>query len=606
MSDARVTSSSARACRVLASVRREGGTLHVVIAEAGPARLEIRQAVSVVASDRAGLERLIRSARVERVVHVLPTRAAVSRCERVQATTKAEAHAAGSLLGEASLPEDAPGHRRGVGVLATGAGESWVLLTAWPTTVAGADRVPIDVEQTWAPVSACLAGLVSAGGADAAAAVADHPAGTVVALRVSAERCSIRTMVEEPGSPEWNETIASIGDGDPNAAGSRLVLSASVRSGLAVRVSGAGIGTGSAWWNTFGLGVGALRAAADDSLEGLASLSVDGRTTREMWPVRVASWLKQPKHAMAMAGVGAATLLFGPLVAAWANEAILSRSAEPYLQNAKRAKELKRHASLYRQFEESRWPMTKLWAEVSRATPVGVIVEDLRLAPEMEYGLAIRGTADNADAFSQLQRSLNGSGLITAVRIDRTETTPDGVSFDLSARVIDAQSPGKGLDDFAARTLQTRIYVEGSGPRVAAAEPEPEPEMDQDMGDEAPAEDRPGATNARRDPPPRSTRPGIAAASDPNALPPPLTDDEINAMDAKALLGWTSRSVAAKRAGIDPSEKARLEDEVRKMRERYQQLTSKKSDAPTTPPPTPPTPPPTPPANPPASSGGGS
>ena len=229
---------------------------------------------------------------------------------------------------------------------------------------------------------------------------------------------------------------------------------------------------------------------------------------------------------------------------------MLKYKAGPLLAQAEEQAKRDRRAALYGQLNKTRWPMTKLMAEVAASTPVGISVDRVVLSPEAEYGLSISGTADSLDSLEQLQANLNRTGLISSLKADKTEAASNGVSFTRSAKVSDPLVRATLADDFAAKPLRDRIYNEdGTRIRNSAARIDDAPDTSSDRG-----EDRPRSG-------PRS------APSTPKAAASlaPLSDTDIAAMDyATAMKEWSAR-LGPSRTDPDPTVKARLAEEVKKL-----------------------------------------
>jgi len=234
---------------------------------------------------------------------------------------------------------------------------------------------------------------------------------------------------------------------------------------------------------------------------------------------------------------------------------------------------MERSAAMYSQLERSRWPMTKLLADVSGATPVGITVTNLRLSPEQ--GLAIQGTADAADLVNTLQANLNKTRLFSNIKINRVESKSQSLAeFDVTADVTQPHAPSKPVEDFAARTLAQRMYGEGASntsmPVARTDEGSGSRRRVERGGSERPTAERAnGGEQADSRPSEAGSR---RPSSMPEAVPPPVSDEDIAKMDRSAAMkGWTNRkSYIQKNPGLDAATKQRLEDEVTKMRARQQ------------------------------------
>jgi len=267
-----------------------------------------------------------------------------------------------------------------------------------------------------------------------------------------------------------------------------------------------------------------------------------------------------------VASASAAILLL-PLGLAWATVAVLdAKVAALHAQEGSR-EELARAAALHEVLRKSRWPMTKLLADIAGALPVGVRVESIRLAPDQ--GLGLEGTADSADGAITLQQNLNKSGIFSDVRIARADTGAGGtVTFEISAAVVSPTLNAPPIEDFASKPLAVRLYGEGASntnwsadsDKTASSRPgRPErparPEGDNGKSDDGKAGDGPSAPS----------RPSGAGSDD---IPEALTDDQIKAMDFNgAMKAWAARKKAlSTQKSLDQPTKDRLTSEVDRLK----------------------------------------
>jgi hypothetical protein len=230
--------------------------------------------------------------------------------------------------------------------------------------------------------------------------------------------------------------------------------------------------------------------------------------------------------------------------------------------------ELEKKAALYGELEQSRWPMAKLLNDLSTAAPVGITVQNLRLAPGQ--GLTLKGVARSQELVTQFQAALNRTKVFGGVTVSRTEFRDSGVEFDLTAQVVGPSVPvqlarDEDLEkntDYAGHSLAERLYGPGASNDTVgegAARPPGRSRRDRTAGGEAPRAGDPAAGERR--PSPSET------------VPPPLTDEQVARMDrTTAMREWTTRQRAAVTLrNIDAATKQRLQDEARKCKERFDQ-----------------------------------
>jgi len=529
--------------------------------------------------------------RVHHLVRVLPAADTVCRASRVDNAQPAELLSALALLSEASLPEDAPPHRRAGGVVPdlSADGKRGAIFTAWITPPPEEPDLPVE-DETFIASAAALAMLRAPSGL---AVLCDRAGVSIVAS--GPDRLAARAIVEDPTNhaaiaARIAETCRAVG---ANPAGevidshARLRLDASSRAALASRVEG--LVPEQRWLDQYGVAIGAALCALspDAATRSLAQLRDQPPAERRTVPERFAEWVSVPRNAL-VAGVAAAALvILAPLGIAATRSALLKSKSTNLRQVDEQRAALSKQAAMYQQLETVRWPMTKLMGDISAATPQGVIVEVLRLSPEQ--GLMIKGTADSQEVLGKLQSHLNQTGLFDKLKIDRAVSGSSGVEFDISANVLNPTIYVKPIDDFAEKPLAVRLYGEAArnAPIVATESGSSDRSRDsassgrengRDNGRSSGREN--GRDNGRessrdsRSPAPadssRSSRPSSGSGAPSLAdVPPELTDAQIGAMDrTTAMKEMVARRRASAVQGIDPGVKARLDTEVTKLQDR--------------------------------------
>lgn len=558
--------------RRVASLHRRGDGWRLVVLEAStPPR--VLEASAVPGAVPAALAEAHARHRFERVVRVAPGRETIARSGTVPTGRPEETASALALLAEAQLPGTLPPHRRAAGVIPDGSsnGTRAVLLTGWEGRADPPGPIIRRVPEVWTTEIAALAVLRGARSAWAASA----DAGAVSILVTGRDRTAARVLIEDAGTPARfrqaaaravAETCAAVGIELPARELPALALDSPAAADLRRRVLG--VPDDRAWLEEYGIALGAALAAADDDplTSGLASLLEAAPARRTPIVRRAASWLARPRHAAATIAVCAAVMLLVPLLFAWARLAILEGKSAGLADRAKLQAEHRLRTALYEQLAASRLPMTKLLADASAAAPVGVVANAITITPDQ--GVAIQGTADNPGLVDTFQANLNATRLFGSVKVSRVVASGSGVEFDLSAAVANPHARAAGAEDFAGKPLAVRLYGEGasnatapvggSGADTSRASASRPARRDSER---APAERSPG------DEPRESRRP---SAGSPDQPPPPLSDAEIASMDrAAATREWVSRRTFPQRnPTIDAGTKARLEDEVRRLRGR--------------------------------------
>lgn len=527
--------------------------------------------------------------RVHHLVRVLPAADTVCRASRVDNAQPAEVLSALALLSEASLPEEAPAHRRAGGVVPDLSvdGKRGAIFTAWITPPPEEPDLPVE-DETFIASAAALAMLRAPSGL---AVLCDRAGVSIVAS--GPDRLAARAIVEDPSnhaaiSARITETCRAVGASPASEvveSRARLRLDASSRSALASRVEG--LVPEQRWLDQYGVAIGAALAALspDAATRTLAQLRDEPPAERRTAPERFADWVAIPRNAL-VAGVAAAALvILAPLGIAATRSAVLKSKSTNLKQVDEQRAALAKQAAMYQQLESMRWPMTKLMGDISAATPQGVIVEVLRLSPEQ--GMMMKGTADSQEVLGKLQSHLNQTGLFDKLKIDRAVSGSSGVEFDISANVLNPTIYVKPVDDFAEKPLAVRLYGEAArnAPIVAAESGSSERSRESSSSGASRDSGRESGRNGTRESgressrdsrspaaadSSRSSRPSSGSGAPSLAdVPPELTEAQIGAMDrTTAMKEMVARRRASAVQGIDPGVKARLDTEVTKLQER--------------------------------------
>lgn len=523
--------------------------------------------------------------RVHHLVRVLPAADTVCRASRVDSAQPAELLSALALLGEASLPEEAPAHRRAGGVVPdlSADGRRGAIFTAWITPPPEEPDLPVE-DETFIASAAALAMLRSPSGL---AVLCDRAGVSIVAS--GPDRLAARAIVEDPTNhaaiaARIAETCRAVGATAANEVvetHARLRLDATSRSALASRVEG--LVPEQRWLDQYGVAIGAALAALspDAATRTLAQLRDEPPAERRTAPERFVDWITVPRHALAAGVAAAALVIIAPLGIAATRGAVLKSKSTNLRQVDEQRAALSKQAAMYQQLETMRWPMTKLMGDISAATPQGVIVEVLRLSPEQ--GMMMKGTADSQEVLGKLQSHLNQTGLFDKLKIDRAVSGSSGVEFDISANVLNPTIYVKPVDDFAEKPLAVRLYGEAArnAPLVATESGSTDHSREsssssgprdggrsgtRESGRESSRDSRsPAAADSSRSSRPSSGS-GVPSLAD---VPPELTDAQIGAMDrTTAMKEMVARRRASAVQGIDPGVKARLDTEVTKLQDR--------------------------------------
>jgi Tfp pilus assembly protein PilN len=564
---------------MVAALDRRGGAWRLVIDRR--ARAGGFETVTLGDADLATLADRLAKAGVTRLVRVAPACECLAKIDATPDAAGEELVAAMDLLGEAGLPEDVPAHRRAVGFVGS---PSRVLVTAWMRREAISPKLTIPgIEEYWITEPAALLSLAKGEGFSLLSW--DRDLGSILAVKTAGERPLVRCIrADGNDTAAWSKALAAAA----KSVGTESVASADSVRGVMTDTATLGA-TGiseTAAAGEFGIAMGAvLVAAGDDARSALATLRSGSENGREPVMLRAARWISVPKRAVLAGAVSLGLCALAPMGMAWARLKV-AESKLASIGGAKDEREaLTKDAALYKQLEQSRWPMTKLLADVSNATPVGVVMESLSLERDGSQGVLMKGRADTPEVLSTLQKNLAGSGVVSAVQVTSVEADGNGVSFSLQARVTSPRSASRLTDDYGKSTLQDRIYAGGSSP-IAGAVPSEAAKPDAMAMDDKddPVEKSAGADDGGGDGTGSRTvrlnsgaRRGETAtsgetnkATKPLEVPPPLTDEQIAAMDkGTATKEWAARRAAFQRVSTSPDDKARLEAEVKKLEPKW-------------------------------------
>lgn len=490
-----------------------------------------------------------------RLVRLAPLGDTIARLIEVPVADAAQMIAAAGLLAEAELPPSVPSHRRAGGLLPGAAkpGIRQAMAVGWLDR--GAAIEPLgDLDEVFCPPAAAMAFLR---GEQPCIACIDPAGDAYAVMAIGAERGVLRIVLEDAAD---SASLAGVARGSllaaANAVGesvdvrpAEVMLDAASRAWLASKVEG--FRDEQSWIDQYALALGAAMVASTPDAAPMARLTVRPPEVVEPTPVRVATWLTQGSRPWWVGAAACLVLLLAPWGLASARDAILTGRVRVIEEMKRGNADVDRQAALYAQLDISRWPLSKLLADVSGATPVGVVATDVRLAPEQ--GFSFQGTATSAELVNVFQRNLGDTKLFRSIKVNRTETSSGGsVEFNLSADLIPSQAhaPVKPASDFAAESLSKRLHgVEVvAGPAAASG-----------------GDDRSRRGDRRGEPEQIESRRPVAPS---DAMPPAVTDDEIKKMDrATANRAWVARKVyVQKNPTLDPAVKQRLQDEEAKIR----------------------------------------
>lgn len=562
--------------RVLAGLHRApapgGGPARwsVVLVDGGP-RPAVSAARSFSDSELPAMRAFLAERKVAQAAVVVPATRLIGKIIEAPAGTADEMAAAAGLIAEAELPSRLPPHRRAAGIvnLPAGPGRRAAMLVAWlgdapaPTDEPGVESV------AWTPEPLALAALLDGPGVIARA---DAHEGAVAVLAAGPSKSVLRSLREDLSGREGRDAavaaaeeaaaLAGLTPGFASGAGTRaLWLDPESARRLGERLGGAS--TDGAWLDEFGVAAGAALAlaacAGDPASRPLLEMSPDRPRLRASPVQRVIMALARPRTAYAAIAASIALMVLGPLALAAARHAILTAKAGGLSEQQQHERELNRQLELYKELGRRRWPVSKLLADLAGAMPVGVELQSITLDAD-KNSVALQGSADKPELVNALQSKLNASGVFTGFTgSQRTDEQDAGrIAFDSSGAVASAFAKAKGTEDFSTESLAKRLYGEEAA--AAMAEEESPRDANGRGGDRAGRDGR-GA--------PRAAASGGRPAVKPVDVPPPISDDEIAALDYTASMRmWSERKRVATNPAVDAAAKERLKAEIDKLKAR--------------------------------------
>lgn len=585
--------------RKVLAAHLQGDTLRLVTARAGAAGeppLVVEDARSIAAAALSGNDPTPRSG-VDCAVIVLPTFSAVGRVvpgEFPQDGDPATLAGVASLLAEAHLGS-APAHRRSAGVLQLSEhGPSATAVVGWlgttpPPLLALSEARRIDA---WLPEFVALAWLARVGragtasGGDASAGAvsvyADRRTGEIAVVAAGPERVWVRNLVEDP-EDDWRGAVLDACEQCLEAAGAEGVepVEPAPDHDVTLVVNGAaqlgsrlgGVPADPAWLREYGVALGgaawALMAAPSERTIG--DLRQEPPSAGSRWVTATVNWFSVPLRAGALIAACLVVLMLIPLATSYARVQALRREVER-TAGSDQALRLAEEADLYALARERSWPVTRLLAELVGTAPRDVSIDAVTI--KVGDPVRVAGTSESPDAVTRWRAELAQNRVFENVQIPRSASDPGG-AFELTARIAQpllalAGDPAaiERANREAARNA-TIIETPSAPPATTARAPvgpgrTPLPA--------APTNRRTTGRNGTAGAPaaPAGT-PLPAADRAAVAVPRPLTDAQISAMDrATVVREFGERRRASLQSGISPEERARLENEVAKLRERLQ------------------------------------
>ncbi|GEM_PF-5135406 len=591
--------------RRVAVVHRQGDQFNVVLAEMRSGRAHIAETQSVPARDVDRMASLLGRLAPERIIRVLPGGSVVCRVLEIPPLDDAAATEAAGLQAEAELPNMLSDHRRVVAIMPwrTPVDNRIAVAFGWP------GERPIDLPTglehlTYCAEAAALLELLIHSGINEGTIasldrdhhsmeLASHLMGTttVRTARLGEAQWSAdaaRIVVETAMSAGADDaTLSEIEQRVSNAARAQrqaLIVEAELAQRLGRAVSGANSDT--AWWNRFGVCVGAALAAMSSRHAMTELLDLAPQVPRGV-VVSSLHWLSDRSRAKRVALLAVLVIIVAPILGGWTRYAILKYKTRNLEDVKKVFEERQAEADFFRTLRSHRWPMTKLLADVAGMAPYNLDFDSINI--DSSSMLTISGTAQLGQQNDVLEfhNQLNKSNLFAEVKSPNFTFGDDKIEFELQALVVNQTAKADRPYDKplavvlygdAAKDMTPGEYIfTNFNLNLGGGRPRPTPPPRSNPGVGSTGNSNGDSGGAAFTFPSAGSTAGGAPNSNTTAggskpLPPKLSDDDIGKMTAdevqKALL------VRGAVKHLDP----RLQEEWDKLLERKRELNSAGSD----------------------------
>lgn len=574
------------------AIKRNADAWRLAVATPSAGGPRISETLSVPLADEAALDKALTRLRPDVLVGVIPSSQTVWRAVDAPppAGAPAEVAAALDLIAEAHAPTGTPQHRRACGLLRLTPHESALAAVAWTGELQGwPDGLALAVSR-WAPEPAAIAWLAACTGRAAGVlhVACDRPSGAIALVGlVPGDRDQVpevrprvvaRVLREDGSDPvAWAEAVGGAAEEVAQAAG----LSSEHATTTADRPSpvllgaatdapaGQGFMSDRDWLDQFGAVAGAAAMAAwhEPGSAPLLAMRPDPPTQRRSIIESTVEWLARPARAYT---VIAACLLFAaiwPLGVAYSRWSILKAQAAEAAPTRADYLKAAEEAEFYQALRDRRLPLVKTLAELIGPAPKGIIIDSLVVD---QRRVVVRGVAESADEVSAWRNALSSSRVFEDVKTPSIESGVSPITWELNATI------GQPLLAFTPSGTPVAVSPAPRPPQPAAA-PGAEPgtrrsnEGGAGQGKAPPSRTtRTGTGTTREGARPASAAPtGEAAAKGAPVIPPPISADEIAALDrAAAIREFAARRSASVNPQVDEPTRNRLADEAAKLQER--------------------------------------
>ncbi|MGD9791395.1 MAG: PilN domain-containing protein [Phycisphaerales bacterium] len=570
--------------RVVAAIHVQGDTVVALIVKRNgkPEILDSQELPKAQLS--AWLAKAARQHEFKDIIEIAPGGSTIARSVPIPQASDAETLSALELQAETLLPESLPSHRRAVGLLnPTSTDARTGLLTALVADHPhGSWSPPKGTRATFiAPISALAALRLEAQAAgltdpsDDLYAFADPADGSIALIHKNGKGLVARSLVEDTSTTDaWADAVRRATQLVTNVTKSAPSLVTPEGAPASFAESIAGARANDMWLRKNALALGGALAALSTvpTVRSFAALHDKAPKIEEPLLLRASTSLSSTRTAVIAVLSAVALAIAIPWLTALARSALMQSKSESLKVQQARREELNKRSSIYQELSRTRWPMTKILAEISASTPVGVTITNLTIVPGQP--IQLQGQADNPDLVAALVTNLNNSKHFFA-QTKRTESrTGETTTFDIAATVTQPHASfslpttpegDTPVDfDFSKTPLAERLYP-GQNASNTAVEPKadkPTRTSRSSFGGSSGAS-TPGAN--------RST----GSSSLPKEAPAPIADADIAALDQSGTMKeFSTRSafLTANKKDLDSATKQRLESEVSKLKDRLRAL----------------------------------
>jgi len=582
------TSKSSRFSGRVLIAQRQGGSARFLLGKITRGVLSIERITAMpveAEADRNAVSTMAAKAKPDVIAVLVPAARTSAHLPKVEAPTgsPSDVAAALSLLAEAHLPGTYPSHRRGGFVLGSGE-QARAVVVGW---AGNADSLGLPRIDVWIPE---LAVLAYAAGGSGLAALADTTTGGFAIVRSGAGAQARSVVLAPPGSAalmaKAQQQIDAVGGDEGSGTykdevlGTTLVLPAAMRS----------LSTGTEPISRAGLLSLAGRLLAEGAMAPVLDMSDRPAAVKQSLAVRVITTLGQPRVA-AVCGVAAMLVIAGaPLGFAYARLSAL-KSASAELAGSDDAVDVaQKQFDLYELMTSKRWPVSRLLAEVTTTAPQGLLLESLTI----EHGrrIGISGQFNEATQVGDYVDALGKAKVLEDVKNPTTESASQRfqISAAVSANAVIALGGKARPPASTAASSGTAAPAASGNSGSSSTAAAPAGNAGNNTGNRN-NRNTPAATTGNRsnnNTGNRGTNAGTApttaaggsggtapATSAPKPPPDAISDAAINALDRSGTMKeWATRRGASQRPDLTEEVKARLTEEVAKLKARLDSLNS--------------------------------